>query len=202
MKAHRFILITFLLFSLSFACAQVAKIVIPAGTPEDKALTAINAESDQNQKIAKYEQFLNDFASNPAAVAYGNWQLAQEWQNAADFEKALAYVDKAVAASPKNMEILVSACNIAQMAKDNAKLVEYAAAGGAAFHSIATQTKPEGVNDADFAARISEEENSNRPSYEFMEAAAYNAIADVRDAKTRMNLIERYTPAFPASKFA
>jgi tetratricopeptide (TPR) repeat protein len=183
------------------ATAQVGKIVIPAGTDEDKALTAINAETDETQKIAKYEQFLKDFSSNPAAVAYGNWQLAQEWQTAGDFEKALAYVDKAVAASPDNLEILVTAVSIAQAAKDNPKAVEYAATGGAVFHSIATQPKPAGVSDGDFSTRVSEEERVNRPNYEFMEAAGYNAIAAVNDAKTRMGLIERYTPAFPASKF-
>ena len=72
MKALRFILIASLFLPLMFATAQVGKIVIPAGTDEDKALTAINAETDQTQKIAKYEQFLKDFSSNPAAVAYGN----------------------------------------------------------------------------------------------------------------------------------
>lgn len=201
MKALRFLLIASLLLPSTLATAQAGKIIIPAGTDEDKALTAINAESDQTQKIAKYEQFLKDFSSNPAAVAYGNWQLAQEWQTAGDLEKALAYVDKAVAASPNNLEILVSAVNIAQAAKDNPKAVEYAVAGGTAFHSIAAQPRPEGISDGDFSARVSEEERVNRPSYEFMEAAAYNAIAAVSDAKTRMSLIESYTPAFPASKF-
>jgi hypothetical protein len=30
-----------------------------------------------------YQDFLQKFSSNPAAVAYGNWQLAQTYQNQA-----------------------------------------------------------------------------------------------------------------------
>ena len=42
---------------------------------------------------------------------------------------------------------------------------------------------------------------SNKSSYEFLESAAFNAIADEKNAKTRMSYIERFTPAFPASQF-
>jgi hypothetical protein len=64
--------------------AQLDKIVIPAGTPEDQALTAITNEQDNTKKVAMYEEFLTKFAGNPAAVAYGNWQISQAFQNAGD----------------------------------------------------------------------------------------------------------------------
>lgn len=181
--------------------AQLDKIVIPAGTPEDKALQAISNEPDAQKKLPMYEAFVQEFASNPAAVAYGNWQISQYYQTASDLQKALAYGDKALASSPHNLDILVSQANIAQQMKNNGKVIDYAVRGGEAYNSINKEAKPEGMSDQDFASRLEEEKNSAKSSYEFLEAAAFNAIVEQADAKTRMADIERFTPAFPNSRF-
>jgi tetratricopeptide (TPR) repeat protein len=181
--------------------AQLDKIVIPAGTPEDKALQAISNEPDAQKKLPMYEAFVQEFASNPAAVAYGNWQISQHYQTASDLQKALAYGDKALASSPHNLDILVSQANIAQQMKNNGKVIDYAVRGGEAYNSINKEAKPEGMSDQDFASRLEEERNAAKSSYEFLEAAAFNAIVEQADAKTRMADIERFTPAFPNSRF-
>lgn len=181
--------------------AQLDKIVIPAGTPEDKALQAISNEPDAQKKLPMYEAFVQEFASNPAAVAYGNWQISQYYQTAGDLQKALACGDKALASAPRNLDILVSQANIAQQMKNNGKVIDYAIRGGEAYNSINKETKPEGMSDQDFASRLEEEKNAAKSSYEFLEAAAFNAIVEETDAKTRMADIERFTPAFPNSRF-
>ncbi len=181
--------------------AQLDRIVIPAGTPEDKALQAISNEQDAQKKLAMYQDFLQQFSANPAAVAYGNWQISQYYQGAGDLQKALEYGDKALAGAPHNLDILVSQANIAQQVKDNAKVFDYAARGGDAYNSLGKQSKPEGVSDQEFAARVESDKSSARSSYEFLEAGAFNAIADENDARKRMNYIERFTPAFPNSRF-
>jgi tetratricopeptide (TPR) repeat protein len=183
------------------AFAQLDKIVIPAGTPEDQALTAISKEEDPQKKMAAYQDFVQKFSSNPAAVAYGNWQIAQTYQTTGDLQKALDYGDKALAASPHNLDILVSQTNVAQQMKDNAKIVEYAAKGGEAYNGLDKQTKPEGMSEQDFVARVAEDKSSARNSYEFLEAAAFNAIADEKDPKKRMTYIESFGSAFPKSRF-
>ena len=181
--------------------AQIDRIVIAAGTPEDQALTAISNEQDSQKKLAMYEDFVQKFASNPAAVAYGNWQLSQAYQASGDLQKALSYGDKALAGSPHNLDILVSQTNIAQQMKDDAKAMDYAVKGGEVYNSIAKEKKPEGETDQEFATRIEDEKSSGKGSHEFLEAAAFNAIADQSDAKKRMDEIERFTPAFPNSRF-
>ena len=181
--------------------AQLDKIVIPAGTPEDKALQAISNEPDAQKKLTMYEGFVQEFAANPAAVAYGNWQISQHYQTASDLQKALEYGDKALASSPHNLDILVSQANVAQQMKNNGKVIDYALRGGEAYNSINKEAKPEGMSDQDFALRLEEEKNAAKSSYEFLEAAAFNAIVDEADAKTRMADIERFTPAFPNSRF-
>lgn len=200
MRSLRGTLLAFCCFSV-LASGQVEHITIAAGTPEDQALTAISNEQDQQKKLSMYDDFVQKFSSNPAAVAYGNWQISQLYQGSGDLQKALSFGDKAIAGSPHNLDILVSQTGIAQQMKDNAKVMDYAAKGGELCSSISKQPKPEGMSDQDFAAHIEDEKAQSKNSCEFLEAAAFNVIASETDAKARMSEIERYTPAFPNSRF-
>lgn len=181
--------------------AQIDKITIPAGTPEDQAIQAITAEAEAQKKNALLEDFVQKFSSNPMAVAFGNWQLSQNYLAAGDTGKALAYGDKALAASPHNLDILVSQAQIATQMKDNAKVIDYSVRGGDAYNSLAKQSKPAGMSDEDFSARIAEDKLNSKASYEYLETSAFNAITTEPDPKQRMAFIERYTPAFPGSRF-
>jgi tetratricopeptide (TPR) repeat protein len=183
------------------ALTQVERIVIAAGTPEDQALQEISKETDGDKKLAMYQDFLQKFASNPAAVAYGNWQISQYYQTAGDLPKALEYGDKALTGSPHNFDILVSQASIAQSMKDNAKIIEYAEKGGQAYEGIGKEAKPEGQSDQDSANRAASDKESVKSSYEFLEGVGFNAIADEKDAKKRMSYIERFSAAFPNSKY-
>ena len=69
-----------LLFSVALH-AQLGKIgEFPAGSPEDQALQTITAEQDAQKRAGLYEDFVKKFSSNPAAAAFGNWQIAQIYQ--------------------------------------------------------------------------------------------------------------------------
>ncbi len=193
-------LVAVLLVSLS-AFAQLDKITIPAGTPEDKALQTIANETDMQKKLAFYEDFVQQFSSNPMAVAYGDWQISQSYQSTGDLEKALNYGDKALAARPNDMDILVSQTNIAAQMKNNEKIVDYATRGGKAYNDALHATKPADMSAEQFASRMDESKQGNKSSYEFLETAAFNAIEDEKDSKTRMSFIERFAPAFPGSRF-
>src|SRR5216684_7518288 len=127
------VVVSFLGFSILQARAQVDHIVIAAGTSEDHDLQAITSEQDPQKKLALYEDFIKKFVANPAAVAYGNWQLSQAYQATGDLQKALDYGDKALAGSPHNLDILVSQANVAQQLKNNDKLMDYAVRGGQAY---------------------------------------------------------------------
>jgi len=195
------LLVTFLLAVAPLSRAQIENIVIPAGTPEDQALQAITKEPDDQKKLAMYEDFLKQFSSNPAAVAYANWQLSQAYQGTGDLQKALDYGDKALASAPHSLDILVSQASIAQQLKNNPKLLDYAVRGGEVYNSVGKAPKPEGVSDQDFATHVQEQKDAAKNSYDFLEAAAFNVIVDDTNAKSRMSDIDRFTPAFPNSRF-
>lgn len=180
--------------------AQVDSIVIPAGTPEDNDLNAIANEHDAQKKVSMYQDFLQKYASNQAAVAYANWQLSQYYQSTGDLQKALECGDKAVAGSPHNLDILTSQVTIAQQLKDNARIFSYSIQGGEAFNSIEKQAKPADMTDEQFASMVASQKDANKNAYEFFEGAAFNGIAGENDAKSRMDYIEKFTVTFPKSK--
>lgn len=195
------LLVTFLFAVAPLSRGQIENIVIAAGTPEDQALQAITKEPDDQKKLAMYEDFLKQFSSNPAAVAYGNWQVSQAYQGTGDLQKALDYGDKALASAPHSLDILVSQASIAQQLKNNAKLLDYSVRGGELYNSIGKAAKPEGMSDQDFASQIKAQKDGAKNSYEFLEAAAFNVIVDESNAKARMSDIDRFSPAFPNSRF-
>jgi tetratricopeptide (TPR) repeat protein len=91
--------------------------------------------------------------------------------------------------------------NPAAVAYGNSKLLDYSVRGGEVYNSIGKGAKPEGVSDQDFANQSEQQKVSAKSSYEFLEAAAFNVIVDETNAKARMSDIERFTPAFPNSRF-
>ena len=199
-RLPRRVLLCVFLLSI-FAFAQPDKIAFSAGTPEDDALQTIADETDAQKKLAFYENFVQQFSSNPAAVAYGNWQISQLCQSTGDLEKALSYGDKALLARPREFDILVSQATIASQMQDKTKIVDYAARGGAVYNSELKATKPEGLSKEEFNERMDEWKQANKSSYELLETAAFNAIVDEKEAKARMSFIESFTPAFPSSRF-
>lgn len=198
--ARQLLLSGLLLLSLA-AWSQNTKITIPAGSPEDKELSAIAAESDAQKRIASYEEFITKYADNKPALAYGEWQLSIQYLSAGDTAKALDFGDKALELYPNNLDIIVSQVGVAQAMKDSTKVVDYAVRGASVVQSISSQPKPAGVSDSEWATRVSNEQNASKSSYEFLEGAAYSAIAGEQDPGKRMSDIEKFTPAFPKSQY-
>lgn len=186
-----------LLASLSFA--QIDRIAIAAGTPEDKDLTAISNESDTQKKISMYQDFLQKYASNKMAVAYANWQLAQVYQGDGETQKAFEAGDKALALSPKNLDILTSMTTIAQQSKDNAHMFQYAIQGGDAYTSIEKAPKPANVSDEQFKSDMQGDLDRYKSAYTFMETSAFNAVAAELDPKVRMGYVDKFLASFPKS---
>ncbi|HET6180217.1 MAG TPA: hypothetical protein VFE61_25070 [Candidatus Sulfotelmatobacter sp.] len=203
MRRCSVVLILVVLFSFAVhAVAQVERITIAAGTDEDKALQAISNEQDAQKRVPLYEEFVQKFSSNPAAVAYGNWQISQAYQSSGDLQKALDYGDKALVGAPRDLDILVSQANISLQAKNNAKLIDYASKGGEVCASVAKQPKPEGMSDEDFTRKVNEEKSSVQGNCDFLETSALNVISGESDAKARMSYIEKFTAAYPESKYS
>jgi tetratricopeptide (TPR) repeat protein len=199
MKSTRILTVIVLLIS-SFAFAQT-KIVIPAGTPEDKALNDINQESAVEKKTAMLEEFVQKFSESKPAVAYGNWQLSQ-LVSGSDPAKALDYGDKALAAMPDVLDILQSQTDLAQQGKAYSKVVDYATRGAVVIGNIPKLPKPAEMDEESWKGNLAHEQELAQPIYDYMATAAYNAMANEPDAKKRVTEIERFLTVFASSKLA
>jgi tetratricopeptide (TPR) repeat protein len=202
MKLRHVLLV--MLFGLALAVvarAQVTRILIPAGTPEDAAIQAMTRETDAEKRLALAQDFLQKFSANPMAVAYGNVQISQYYSAKGDSEQALAYGDKALAAVPNDLDILGSQASLALQIKNYAKVVDYACRGGLAFQGIGKQPKPAEMGDQEFASRVEQERASAQQSYEYLQGLAVNAIASEPDGKQKVAEVEKFESAFPKSKY-
>jgi|SRR5579871_1453530 len=195
------VVLMFLALVVRDARAQIDHITIAAGTEEDHALQAISNEQDAAKKLTMYQDFVQKFSSNPQALAYGDWQISQTYQQTGELDKALDFGDKALAASPHNLDIMVSQANIALQAKNNSKLIDYASRGGEVCGAVAKQKKPDGMSDDDFARKMADDKSSIQSNCDFLETSALNVISSETDPNARMTDIEKFSAAFPESKY-
>jgi tetratricopeptide (TPR) repeat protein len=183
----------------ALAPCQITRIMLAAGTPEDQALQQISNEPDAGKRIAALRSFLQQFAGNTDAVAFANWQLAQNLAAANDMQQALVYGEKAAAAEPRNLEILLTLASIAAQSKDNERAIRYATRGGEVYNHPGT--KPAGMTDERFAAEIAGERQDNVPTYEGLQDVAYSVVVNEANPKKRLDLIQRFNGAFPDTKY-
>ena len=194
-------LFCFVLLAAMAASGQVTRIMIPAGSPEDKATQEISAESDAGKRVTMWQDFLKQYAASEQATAYGEWQLSQAYMEQGDTANAMQHGQKAKDLQPANLDVLIAVATIAQKTKDTGKLMDCVAAGGTAFNGIAKQPKPEGMDPEEFKLKVQQEQEPFRQSYEYLEVTGLNAMVAETSAKQRMSYIERFIAAFPGSRF-
>ena len=199
MSPTRVGLIAALALTYSLSYAQIDTVTIAAGTAEDKELTSIGNEQDPQKKISMFQDFLQKYSSNPMAVAFGNWQLAQTYQAAGNLPEAAEAGDKALASSPRNLDILSTQVGISQQLHDNAGVFKYAIQGGGIYDSIGKQIKPENMSDESFQSTVENLKQNNKGAYQFFQNSAFSVIAAETSARTRMGYIEQFTATFPQS---
>ena len=181
--------------------AQVTQIMITAGTPEDKALQAISAENDGEKRVAMLQDFLKQYAANPQAVAYGEWQLSQQYLEQGDTAKAMEHGEKALQLQPNNLDVLVSLSTVAQKVKNTDKIMDCVLRGGTAFNGFAKEARPEGMTPEAFKLKVGQAQDPFRQQYEYLEVTGLNTMVAEENARKRMSYVERFMVAFPGSRF-
>ncbi len=138
-----------------FGYAQVDKIAIPAGTPEDQALTAITNEQDAPEETGHVPGVRAEVLGESSGRGLRRLADFTGVSERGDLPKAMEFGEKALVGSPRNLDIIVSQANIAQQMKDNAKVMQYAVAGRRGLSTRSpSKSKPEGTTDQEFATRI------------------------------------------------
>ena len=184
------------------AAAQIGKSVhIAAGSPEEKALSAINAATSNAEKIALLDKFMADSGSGDAAiVAYEQYVIAYAGEK--NYPKAFEYADKGLAADPDNFSIAYSAFRAAQEKGDVDQEFHFEEALSALVERYKSQPAPAGEDAATWDFHKQETLKSVAASVNYVCGTLFNAARGASDPKVQAALLERFAIAFPDSPYA
>lgn len=184
------------------ASAQLGKRVsIRAGTPEDKALTAINNATDPAQKLALLDQFLADFGQTDMALVAYELYVAH-FLAAKDYDKSIEYGEQALAHDPENFNAGVSLLRAAQEKGDTSRLFDYGERIGAILARFRARAAPEGADAALWEREKSSALADAQDNVTYVQYTLFSTAAQTKDSLGRAALLERFWAAFPDSPYA
>lgn len=183
------------------ANAQIGKgVAVPAGSPEDKALSEIYAATDPAQKIALLDQFMAEYGKGDMALlAYQLYVGAYQAQK--NYDKAFEYGEKVLALDPDNFSTVVQLVRAAQEKGDTAKLLDYGERAAAILKRYKDSPAPEGVTASEWQQKQAATLRSVAEDVNYVEYAMFTAAYQTQDPTKKAALLERFAAAFPDSPY-
>jgi hypothetical protein len=183
------------------ASAQITRhLSVSAGSPEDKALTEINATTDPAQKLALLDKFMADFGQGSLAIL-GNELYLEIYVEQKNTAKIYEYGDKILAADPDNFDAAFTLTRTAGDAGDTDKMYAYAEKAAQIVQRFKTKPAPAGANPAVWQAQRKNDLEQDSSSIAYIEYEFYNSATQVKDMNQRAELMARYVAAFPDSSY-
>jgi hypothetical protein len=174
---------------------------VSAGSPEDKALTAIGAADDPTQKLALIDKFMTDFGQSGDLAIIGNQQYLEFYVAQKNTAKIYEYGDKILAADPDNFDAAVTLTRAANDAGDTEKLYAYAEKAGQILQRFKAEPAPAGTDAGAWQGQQKGALAEDADSINYVEYAFYNSAFQDKDMNHRADLMTRYAAAFPDSSY-
>lgn len=196
-------LLSILLGSLALpAEAQFGKNVpILAGSPEDKALTAINAATDPAEKLALIAKFAAELGTGDMAIVANDLYVTY-YVAAKNYDKVFEYGEKLWGVDADNFSNGVNLVRAAQEKNDLARIFQYGEKTGAIVQRFTTQPAPEGKSAEDWRREVSEKVSQVRDNLNYVEQTLFFSAYRNPDAAGRAGYLLRFADAFPVSSYA
>jgi tetratricopeptide (TPR) repeat protein len=184
------------------ARAQIGKrVIIQAGTPEDKAISEINAATDPAQKLALIEKFLAEHGQGDMAIVgyelYVSHYLAEK-----NYNKVSEYCEKILSIDPENFSAGVNLVRAAQEKGDQATLFAAGERVGAILARHKTKPAPEGVDPSTWEQQKGNALAEARDNINYVQYTLFSSAYQTRDPAAKAALFERFLAAFPDSPYA
>jgi tetratricopeptide (TPR) repeat protein len=184
------------------APAQIGKNVpIQAGSPEDKAITAINAAADAAEKLALIDKFAAELGTGDMAIVaddlYVNYFLA-----AKNYDKVFEYGEKLWALDPDAFSNGVNLVRAAQEKNDLAKLFDYGEKTGAIVRRYKARPAPEGKSAEEWQQDVTAKLAEVRENLSYIEQSLFFSAYRNPDLAGRAAYLLRFADAFPESSYA
>lgn len=184
------------------AAAQMGKaITITAGSPEDRALTAVNAEVDPAQKIALLDKFVAEYGKGDIVLAAYELYIAV-YAGQKNYDKAFEYGDKFFAIDAESFSTALTLFRVAEEKKDEERMLTYGTRLGEIWGRYKAQPAPADADAHTWESRKTETLNQAGDSYNYVSATLFNLARQQADPQRRAKLLERYATAFSDSPYA
>jgi len=184
------------------AQAQIGKrILIQAGTPEDKALAQISAATERAQKLALIDKFLAEYGKGDMAIVAHELYISY-YQEEKNHDKVAEYCEKLLSVDPDNFSAAVNLVRAEQEKGDQAKLFAAGERVGGILARYKARPAPEGVSPAQWQLEQTNTLADARDNITYAEYALFNSAYQTRDPAAKAALFERFLTAFPDSPYA
>ncbi|MDE3135212.1 MAG: tetratricopeptide repeat protein [Acidobacteriota bacterium] len=191
------LVIILLLMAAAPAAAQLGtQVAVQAGTPEDKALTAINQASTPQQKLALLDKFAAEHPSGEMALMADQLYVSI-YLSLKNYPKVYEYGDKALAIDPNNLQVGVDLVRAAQLQNSTTKIFNYGTKVGEMVNRYKAQPPPTGVPADQWAAEKQQNLDAAAPQINWVAGVMYSAVATERTEAS----LNRFMDAFPDSTY-
>lgn len=183
------------------AAAQIGKrVVVAAGSDEDKALEPIYAAPDGPDKIAMIDKFVASYGKGDFELL-GDQLYVQTYLAQKNYPKTVEYAQKVLAIDPNNLTATVNMVRAAEGMGDTPQLFANGEKTGQIIARYKAQSAPEGTP-ADQWKQTQETALTNaQGDISYVQYAMMQAAYKTTDPKARAALFERYVAAFPDSPY-
>lgn len=180
--------------------AQLGKTpTIPAGSPADRALLAIEEEADLAKRVEMLEQFVQEFSGD--ARLLGHRRLQGAYLRLGELDKSILSGLQALRLDPGDFSTLTNLARTFAQKQDAGQAFTYGVLAASLVQRLKAMPPPEGTS-----AEIWESHKANlleqvQPDYQFLEYQLYQLASQQSDLAAQGELSERYLDAFPDSNY-
>ncbi len=177
------------------------RVPVQAGSPEDKALTAISNETDAAKKVALAEKYAEEFGKDGGAIPAYELLMA-DFGAQKDYDRAFEYGDKILKIDPDNFAAASFLTRMAQEKGDTAQMFARGEQVGQILQRFDAAPPPSGTDAETWQAQKRVTLNELNDQIRYIEYNLFNAAYTTGDAAQRAALLERFVAAFPRSQYA
>lgn len=201
MRRAAFLLTIFLLLAGPIS-AQIGKdVIVSAGSPEDRALKAINEAADPAQKIALLDKFMADYGKGDMAlVAYEIYISVYAAQK--NYDKAFEYGDKMLAGDPDSISTTVTLFRAAQERNDPERMFVYGEKMEDIVARFKARSAPANMDPKEWEARKRAALDEVKDNVSYLQFTLFQVASQQPDPARKAALLDRYATGFADSPYA
>jgi tetratricopeptide (TPR) repeat protein len=193
------ILTALLLLAAFFAPASKAQlgknVVVPAGSEEDRQLTAIIA-ADPSQKLQLIDEFSKSHPDGDLQIV-ADEQYVNYFINAKEYDKAFEYGDKLFALDPDNYGNAVNMIRAANEKGDPDKIFLYGEKANAILQRYKASPPPEGTGADAWANSKADKLSSQKDNQAYIQQSLLSAAYNVKDPAKKADCFLRFAKMYP-----